>query len=89
MRRDFNAYKGLVSAFLHVPGRLDEALRFAKEALERMRKDARALLLVGRVLAETAGGDDKALRAFVHALRVDPLNAEAPVLVADLVLTRH
>ncbi len=89
IRRDFAAYKGLVNAYLEIP-KVSEALRTAKEALQLMPKDARALLLVGRVLAHSPGeGRKKAGRWYVKALKLDPLCFEAATAFADLYLAQR
>mmetsp|Transcript_13774 Transcript_13774/g.24481 ORF Transcript_13774/g.24481 Transcript_13774/m.24481 type:complete len:584 (+) Transcript_13774:409-2160(+) len=89
IRRDFSAYKGLVNAYLAIP-KVSEALRTAKEALQLMPKDARAILLVGRVLAQTPGdGRKKASKAYAKALKLDPMCYEAALAFADLYLLQH
>ena len=89
IRRDYNAYKGLVTAYLKKP-KVSEALRKAKEALSLMPKDARAVVLVGKVLEHTgADGPKKAMKAYVKALKLDPLSHEAAIAYADLHLTLH
>jgi Flp pilus assembly protein TadD len=79
----------LVNAYLAIP-KVSEALRTAKEALQLMPKDARAVLLVGRVLAHTPGdGRKKASKAYAKALKLDPLCVEAATAFADLYLQQH
>lgn len=86
LRRTFAAYKGLVDSYLAIP-KVSEALRTAKEALQLMPKDARAVLLVGRVLAHTSSdGRKKASKAYAKALKLDPRCHEAAVAFADLYL---
>mmetsp|Transcript_16300 Transcript_16300/g.31623 ORF Transcript_16300/g.31623 Transcript_16300/m.31623 type:complete len:578 (+) Transcript_16300:558-2291(+) len=89
IRRDFAAYRGLVNAYLAIP-RVSDALRTAKEALQLMPKDPRAVLLVGRVLAQTPGdGRKKASKAYLKALKLDPHCHEAATALADLYIDEH
>jgi len=89
IQRDIHSYKGLVNAYLTIP-KVTEALRLAKEALQLMPKDARAILLVGRVLAHTPGdGKKKASRAYAKALKLNPMCDEAALAFADLFLQQE
>lgn len=49
-----------------------------------MPKNAKAITLVGRVLAHLPEGRDKAKRAFQRALSIDPLTMDAILALADL-----
>jgi len=89
VRRSFSAYQGLVDTYLAIP-KISEALRTAKEALQLMPKDPRAVLLVGRVLSRTTGdGKKKASKAYVKALKLDPRCHDAAIALADLYLVQH
>ncbi|GBG23822.1 Anaphase-promoting complex subunit 7 [Hondaea fermentalgiana] len=84
IRRDYFAYQGLVHAYMSIP-KLSDALRTAKEALQLMPKNPRAIVLVGRVLAQTSGdGPKKAKKAYLKALKLDPKCHEAAIALADL-----
>ena len=90
VRRDFTSFKGIVFALLnHAPPKVDDALVVAKEALETMPLDARTCIVVGRVFSANVDTEDKALRAFARAMRLDPLGHEAPCCLADVCLAQH
>lgn len=65
-----------------------EALCTAKEAVATLPNNAYAVALVGRVLATSPEGTDKARRAFQKALALDAACADAALALSDLHLAR-
>jgi anaphase-promoting complex subunit 7 len=59
LHRELISFKGLVDAYLAVPKR-KEAMCTAKQALQLMPRSASAITLVGRVLAQSPDGYEKA-----------------------------
>jgi hypothetical protein len=59
-------------------------LKTQQEALSDLPKNAKAITLVGRVLAHLPEGRDKAKRAFQKALAIDPLTVDAAAALAEL-----
>lgn len=65
--------------FLHI-----QALLTAKEALHLMRRNPKALSLVGLVLSHSPEGKEKALKAFTKALAIDPSCSDAVTALAKM-----
>ena len=83
LQKDIHSFKGLVDAFLALH-KYKEALATAKDALATMQRNPKAITLVGRVLAHLPDGRDKAKKAFLRALTIDPLSVDAALALADL-----
>jgi len=83
LQKDIHSFKGLVDAFLALH-KYKEALATAKEALSIMQRNPKAITLVGRVLAHLPDGSEKAKKAFLRALTIDPLSVDAALALADL-----
>ena len=81
--KDLASYRGLVLAYLSTR-KYKEALCTAKEAVATLPRNAKAIALVGRVLATSPEGADKARRAFQKALQLDASCADAALALADL-----
>jgi predicted TPR repeat methyltransferase len=74
-----------VNSFLAL-SKVGEALRVAKEALQLMPKDARAVLMVGNVLSMSKDGAPKAIKAYSKVLKLNPQSHDAAIAMADLYL---
>jgi len=83
LRKDLASFVGLVSANL-TARKFKEALHAAKDAVATLPGSARAVALIGQVLATSPEGKDKAKRAFAKALALDPSCAEAALQLVDL-----
>ena len=81
--RPESRYKGLVAAYLGTR-KYKEALCTAKEAVATLPNNAAAIALVGKVLATSPEGTDKAKRAFAKALQLDGACSDAALALADL-----
>jgi tetratricopeptide (TPR) repeat protein len=88
--KDLYTYRGLVNSFLAL-SKVGEALRVAKEALQLMPKDPRAVLMVGNVLSMSKDGAPKAIKAYAKVLKLNPQSHDAAIAMADIYLThsRH
>jgi tetratricopeptide (TPR) repeat protein len=76
--------QGLVEAYLEAqPPKVREALAMAKEALQLMKNDPKALTLIGLVLMHTEG-KEKARKAFENALRYDAHSTDAILALVQL-----
>eukprot|EP00802_Teleaulax_amphioxeia_P008307 Tamp_08315.p1 GENE.Tamp_08315~~Tamp_08315.p1 ORF type:complete len:538 (+),score=106.55 Tamp_08315:43-1614(+) len=73
--RSVRAYQGAVRAYIGM-GRIKEALTTAKEALQRMPRNPKALTLVGIALSQLPEGLEKGKVAFEKARLLDPLCSE-------------
>ena len=85
--KNIRSLEDLVDALLAM-SKSAEALRVAKEALQLMPKNPRAVVLVGRVFAAKSNTRNKAVRAFSKAVKMDPSNASAAVLLADNIIAQ-
>mmetsp|Transcript_9549 Transcript_9549/g.34997 ORF Transcript_9549/g.34997 Transcript_9549/m.34997 type:complete len:280 (-) Transcript_9549:68-907(-) len=87
IQAEWDAYKGLVRAYLMYPNtekqKQREAMSMAKQALRAFPSTARALSLSAEVYA-AVGEVDKACKMFESALRVDPHYTEAVTCLAQL-----
>ncbi|KAH8055488.1 hypothetical protein JL721_10217 [Aureococcus anophagefferens] len=81
--KDLASYKGLVAAYLSTR-KYKEALCTAKEAVATLPNNAAAISLVGKVLATSPEGTDKAKRAFAKALSIDKSCTDAALALVDL-----
>lgn len=81
--KDLASYRGLVLAYLQTR-KYKEALCTAKEAVATLPQNAAAVALVGRVLATSPDGAEKATRVFQKALQLDASCADAALALADL-----
>jgi len=81
--KDLASYRGLVLAYLQTR-KYKEALCTAKEAVATLPQNAAAVALVGRVLATSPEGAEKATRIFQKALQLDASCADAALALADL-----
>ena len=73
--RSARAYQGAVRSYIGM-GRIKEALTTAKEALQRMPRNPKALTLVGIALSQLPEGLEKGKVAFEKARLLDPLCSE-------------
>ena len=83
LERSLDALEGLVETYLAIP-QYKQALTIAKEALQLMQRNSRALVLVGRVLSHHQEGRDRAHKAFRNALTLDAEFVPAIVAQASL-----
>lgn len=85
LRREILVFQGLVEAYLSI-GKVKEALTIAKEALQLMKNDPKALYLIGRVLAQTQSveGRAKARKAFTNAIAKDKYCTDAVISLVRL-----
>lgn len=81
--QDIFIYQGLMECYVAL-GKFKEALVVAKEALNIMPNNARALTLVGIVLLKFEGKTEKAKLVFQKALQADPKCSEAIVALVDV-----
>jgi len=85
IKREILVFQGLVEAYLAAsPPKVREALAMAKEALQLMKNDPKALTLIGMVLMHTQEGKEKARKAFENALRYDPHSTDAILALVQL-----
>jgi len=85
IKREILVFQGLVEAYLaSTPPKVREALSMAKEALQLMKNDPKALTLIGLVLMHTQEGKEKARKAFDNALRYDPMSTDAILALVQL-----
>ena len=81
--KDLASYKGLVAAYLSTR-KYKEALCTAKEAAATLPNNAAAISLIGKVLATSPEGADKAKRVFAKALSIDKSCTDAALALVDL-----
>jgi anaphase-promoting complex subunit 7 len=86
--KDLASYKGLVGAYLTTK-KYKEALCTAKEAVATLPNNPAAIALVGKVLATSPEGADKAKRAFAKALSIDRSCTDAALALVDLHVGRR
>lgn len=85
IKREILVFQGLVEAYLGAQQpKVREALAMAKEALQLMKNDPKALTLIGLVLMHTQEGKEKARKAFENALRFDPHCTDAILALVQL-----
>lgn len=75
--------QGLVESFLAV-SKFRQALQTAKEALQKMPRNPRALTLIGKVCSHSKEGRPKAVKAFTKALKLDSHCWEAGMKLAEI-----
>ncbi|KAJ3287774.1 Anaphase promoting complex subunit 7 [Rhizoclosmatium sp. JEL0117] len=78
----YESYRGLMESYI-ASKRTAEALATAKEAMQRMKENARAIVLVGVVLSHIPGRQPQARLAFQKALTLDPRCTEAIFALAS------
>lgn len=76
-------FEGLVEAYLSA-SEFKQALFTAKEALQLMPRNPKALTLVGRVLSHSPEGQEKATKAFNKALLIDSGCFDAVIAMATM-----
>lgn len=76
-------FQGLVEAYL-AGSEFKQALLTAKEALQLMPRNSKALTLVGLVLSHSPEGQEKATKAFNKALILDPSCVDAVMAAAKM-----
>eukprot|EP00633_Aureoumbra_lagunensis_P003036 CAMPEP_0197298912 /NCGR_PEP_ID=MMETSP0890-20130614/44772_1 /TAXON_ID=44058 ORGANISM="Aureoumbra lagunensis, Strain CCMP1510" /NCGR_SAMPLE_ID=MMETSP0890 /ASSEMBLY_ACC=CAM_ASM_000533 /LENGTH=301 /DNA_ID=CAMNT_0042776951 /DNA_START=677 /DNA_END=1582 /DNA_ORIENTATION=- len=82
--KELRTYRGLVDAYLSAR-KYKEALHSAKEAVSLLAPNAALpIALVGKVLATSPEGSEKAKRAFQKALQVDPACVDALLPLVDI-----
>ncbi|KAJ1461238.1 hypothetical protein M885DRAFT_508134 [Pelagophyceae sp. CCMP2097] len=82
-RKDLSSFGGLVDCHL-ASRRFREALGAAKQAVEMVPNNARAIALVGKVLATSDDKTDMAKRAFTKALAIDAGCTDAAAALVEL-----
>ena len=70
-KRELSAYQGLVEAYLATQ-KFREALLTAKEAMDLMPRNPKALTMVGMVLSHSTEARPNARKVFIKALSIDP-----------------
>lgn len=80
---DMAVFEGLVEAYL-AASEFKQALLTAKEALQLMPRNSKALTLVGLVLSHSPEGQEKAAKAFSKALVIDPSCVDAVMAAAKM-----
>lgn len=90
LRRDFNGSKGLVDAYLALNRPLD-AIAIAQEAIGLMPQDPRVYILMARALFSPSSQDrlDLACASLSRALKLDPDNLVATMLLADVRVAQY
>ncbi len=82
-KRDMAVFQGIVDAHLGA-SKFKDALFAAKEALQLMPRNPRALTLIGLVLSHSPEGREKARAAFTKALALDPFCIDAVFAMVKL-----
>lgn len=87
---DFSQARNNYAGFLYRKGRYKEAIKQLERATNDTNYEQRALafLNLGRCYAKT-GELDKALEALERSLRLDRMQADAPIELADVLLTQQ
>eukprot|EP00462_Mataza_sp_D1_P010085 CAMPEP_0175163916 /NCGR_PEP_ID=MMETSP0087-20121206/26065_1 /TAXON_ID=136419 /ORGANISM="Unknown Unknown, Strain D1" /LENGTH=492 /DNA_ID=CAMNT_0016452773 /DNA_START=39 /DNA_END=1517 /DNA_ORIENTATION=- len=80
---DLTALEGLVETYL-AKSEFKQALLTAKQALQLMPRNPKALTLVGLVLSHSCEGREKAIKAFNKALTLDPQCTDAVMALAKI-----
>jgi tetratricopeptide (TPR) repeat protein len=85
VKRSVRAYEGAVRCYIGM-GRIKEALSSAKESLQRMPGNPRALTLVGIALSQLPEGLEKGKVAFEKARQLDPLCCETVIELTNVLV---
>ena len=87
LEKSLLSFAGLVQAHLTL-NKIKEATSNAKDAITLLPKSAAAFTLVGQCLSRTTNGAMESLKAYSRALKLDPGNIKAALLMSDTLVSQ-